>query len=79
VARASTSARHTAGRLTEDARQSAADLRARAAVTADQASTSVQQTLSDQDLRDKVLIGVAGLAVAAALGSAYQRRQNEDS
>ena len=48
-------------------------------MTADQASTSVQQTLSDQDLRDKVLIGVAGLAVAAALGSAYQRRQNEDS
>jgi glutamate synthase domain-containing protein 2 len=48
-------------------------------MTAGHASSSVQQALNDQDLRDKVLIGVAGLAVAAALGIAYQRRQNEEA
>jgi hypothetical protein len=79
VARASASARRTAGRLTDDARQSAAELTARARMTAGHASSSVQQALNDQDLRDKVLIGVAGLAVAAALGIAYQRRQNEEA
>jgi hypothetical protein len=78
VARASASARRQTARLADEARQSGADFSARAAVTADRASSSVQQALNDQDLRDKVLIGVAGLAVAAALGIAYQRRQNDD-
>jgi hypothetical protein len=79
VARASASARRQTGRLTREARQTSADLAARATVTAERASSSVQQAFNDQDFRDKILIGVAGLAVAAALGIAYQRRQDNDA
>jgi len=35
---------------------------------------SAAQTLSDSDLRDVILLGVAGTAIAAALGFAYHRR-----
>jgi gas vesicle protein len=37
-----------------------------------------QRVISDTEARDKVLLGVAGLAVAAALGIAYQKRALED-
>jgi uncharacterized protein YjbJ (UPF0337 family) len=35
------------------------------------------QSLTDQDNRDNLLLGAAGLAVVAALGVAYQRRNAE--
>jgi predicted dienelactone hydrolase len=49
-----------------------------AAVTAaDEASDMVERTReADADVRDQVLLGVAGLAVAAALSMAYQRRDD---
>jgi gas vesicle protein len=43
---------------------------------AHQASRATQ-TLLDQDTRDNLLLGTAGLAVLAALGVAYQRRNAE--
>jgi hypothetical protein len=43
---------------------------------AHQASRATQ-TLFDQDTRDNLLLGTAGLAVLAALGVAYQRRNAE--
>ena len=36
-----------------------------------------QRALNEPDSRDKLLLGVAGLAVAAALGIAYQKRLTE--
>jgi hypothetical protein len=33
-----------------------------------------QKMITETETRDKVLLGVAGLAVAAALGLAYQKR-----
>jgi hypothetical protein len=48
----------------------------RAASLPHQASR-VTQSLYDQDARDNLLLGTAGLAVLAALGVAYQRRNAE--
>ena len=42
-------------------------------------SRPIQEAVSDQESRDKLLLGAAGLAVVAALGMAYQRRQNESA
>ncbi|MGB8709747.1 MAG: hypothetical protein WCD39_08280 [Methyloceanibacter sp.] len=47
-----------------------------AASLAHQASRATQ-SLFDQDTRDSLLLGTAGLAVLAALGVAYQRRNAE--
>jgi hypothetical protein len=44
---------------------------------AENVSRPVQNVLSDQESRDKLLLGVAGAAVVAALGIAFQRRLNE--
>jgi len=38
------------------------------------AVTAVQEALPDQQMRDNLLLGVAALAVTAAVGMAYQRR-----
>jgi len=40
-------------------------------------ASRVKQSLYDQDARDNLLLGTAGLAVMAALGVAYQRRNAE--
>jgi hypothetical protein len=37
-------------------------------------ATATKETLRDEDTRNVVLIGIAGLAVAAALGIAAQKR-----
>jgi len=42
-------------------------------------STAASSMLRDPELRDKLLLGVAGLAVAAALGIACQKRLSEDA
>jgi hypothetical protein len=39
----------------------------------------VEDAFGDQEVRDKFLLGAAGLAVAAALSIAYQRRHGEHS
>ena len=44
---------------------------------ADDLSRPIQNVLSDQESRDKLLLGFAGTAVVAALGMAFQRRINE--
>jgi hypothetical protein len=52
------------------------DVPDQAASLAHQASRATQ-SLFDQDTRDNLLLGTAGLAVLAALGVAYQRRNVE--
>jgi hypothetical protein len=49
----------------------------RATSIAEEWSRPVQETLADQESRDKLLLGAAGVAVIAALGLAVQRRMNE--
>jgi hypothetical protein len=76
-AKASASARQTASALAGNAQANAREAGAMATMAAGQASSSVQAALSDQETRDKLLLGAAGLAVAAALGIAAQRRLSE--
>jgi hypothetical protein len=42
-------------------------------------AAQTHQSLGDPEIRDKVLLGAAGLAVAMALGIAFQRRVAEDA
>lgn len=72
-----------AGASKEKVRQWSADVEGavrdvpeHAASLAHQASRATQ-SLFDQDTRDNLLLGTAGLAVLAALGVAYQRRNAE--
>ena len=72
-----------AGASKEKVRQWSADVEGavrdmpdQAASLAHQASRATQ-SLFDQDTRDNLLLGTAGLAVLAALGVAYQRRNSE--
>jgi gas vesicle protein len=59
-----------------DVEEAVRDVPDRAASLAHQASRATQ-SLFDQDTRDRFLLGTAGLAVMAALGVAYQRRNAE--
>jgi hypothetical protein len=45
--------------------------------TARAGQDSLQSTLADHDVRNTLMLGLAGMAVAAALGIAYQRRAAE--
>lgn len=56
--------------ISESARRQQHDLRDEIADVA----TAAKETLRDEDTRNVVLIGIAGLAVAAALGIAAQKR-----
>jgi hypothetical protein len=93
-ASAVTRARHDIADQTSEAmsavRRAANDFGDQAARTAARVSSAAESTvrdtvsagqnlMSDTDTRDKVLLGVAGLAVAAALGIAYQKRVLEDA
>ena len=71
---ASSAAERAADTL-EGAREAAADVSNRA-VTAVQRATA--QAITDNGVRDQVLLGVAGAAVVAALGLAYQRRKPDE-
>ena len=67
----------------EDRRRSAADgankLAFRVGAVADEYSRPLQHSLADQESRDNVLLGAAGVAVVAALGIACQRRLKEQA
>jgi hypothetical protein len=69
------SATERAADTLEGAREAAANVSNRA-VTAAQRATA--QTITDNRVRDQVLLGVAGAAVVAALGIAYQRRKPDE-
>ncbi|MFL6799726.1 MAG: hypothetical protein ACJ8F3_20210 [Xanthobacteraceae bacterium] len=82
------SLRDSAGSAVRQARYDMQDIRdttgssARAAWAqvgskADEWSREAHAVMNDADMRDKLLLGAAGLAVAAALGFAWQRREDE--
>lgn len=75
----------TAGLAAEGVAESVENARAmiepipeRVASAAQRASSQLGQALDGANVRDQLLLGAAGMAVAAALGLAYQRRLSED-
>jgi hypothetical protein len=75
--RASEAARTTAERASETARKTATQISDKTAEMTNKASTALYEAIPEQETRDKLLLGTAALAVAAAVGIAYQRRQEE--
>jgi hypothetical protein len=67
------SASHLASQAINDATELARELPARVGRTIQKASLVAEDAISDSDTRDKLLFGAAGLAVATALGIAFQR------
>lgn len=65
-----------ASNLIGDTQQAATEMAARTTAIANHAPAVVKEALQDEVVRDKILLGTAALAVAAALGMAYQRRAN---
>jgi hypothetical protein len=68
------SAGDTIERLAASATEKAAERIENGREAAAYARSQFDQVTGDEDFRDKLLLGVAGLAVAAALGIAYDRR-----
>jgi hypothetical protein len=42
-------------------------------------TAAAKESLSDEDTRNTVLVGIAGVAIAAALGMACQKRMSEST
>ena len=68
-----TSVSHFASGAMDNAAEFAEEVPARAGRMIQKASLAVEDAFSDRDTRDNILLGAAGLAVAAALGIAVQR------
>jgi hypothetical protein len=68
------SATNTASRLVSETRETASELGDKTAMPATRASSAIQQTVRDEEVRDNILLGAASLAVAAALGISLARR-----
>ena len=73
----SASAAEQAAETFERAREAAAQIPDRAVNAAQRATSQLGRAVSNGEVRDQLLVGVAGLAVAAALGIAYQRRTSD--
>ena len=63
----------------DNAPKTIAQLRDQAAAAGQKASGALREIASDDDTRDSVLLGAAAVAVAAAVGLAYQRRSADEA
>jgi hypothetical protein len=63
----------------DDARQSVGQMAEAAAAAAHRASIAVSNRMPEKETRDQVLLGAAALAIAAALGIASQRGNEQDA
>jgi uncharacterized protein with PIN domain len=72
------SAAADAAETLESARAAVETMKGNGVDAAQRASAQFGRALDDRNFRDQMLLGAAGIAVAAALGLAYQRRLNED-
>jgi hypothetical protein len=66
-----------ADRTREAAGETVSQIKEKAASVADRASGALHDTFADPEIRDRMLLGAAALAVAAAVGIAYQRSQED--
>ena len=71
------SAAEQAAETFERTREAAAQIPDRAVNAAQRATSQLGRAVSNGEVRDQLLLGVAGLAVAAALGISYQRRTSD--
>ena len=74
VTRITDKASSAADQASDAGQESLAQIGATAASAADRASSIIHDAVSDPETRDRYLLGAAALAVAAAVGIAYQRR-----
>jgi hypothetical protein len=74
VTRITDKASSAAEHASETGQDSMAQIGATAAAVADGASAMINDAIYDPETRDRYLLGAAALAVAAAVGIAYQRR-----
>jgi hypothetical protein len=63
--------------MLEQAREAVSEMPQQAIIAARRAKSHLERAANDADVRDQLLLGVAGLAVAAALGIAYHRRDDD--
>jgi hypothetical protein len=73
-----TSAVDQAAEALESVREAGVNISHRAVSAGQRATSESGQTISDDQRRDQVLFGMAGLAVMAALSIAYQRRISDE-
>jgi hypothetical protein len=70
-----------AGTVIEDVSSAAASMTREAgrqvSTAGEKAATAVRDAMPEEDTRDKMLLGAAALAVIAAVGMAYQRRNEQ--
>jgi hypothetical protein len=71
------SATEQAAETVEQAREAATHIPDKAVNAAQRATRQIGRAVADEGMRDQLLLGAAGLAVAAALGVAYQRRTRD--
>ena len=72
------SAAENAGYVVERSREAATEIPGKAMDAAQRAISQIGRAVNDEGFRDQMLLGAAGLAVAAALGIAYQRRTGDE-
>jgi hypothetical protein len=72
------SAAEEAAKRIEHAREAAKHIPDQAVDAAQRARSQFDRAINDEGVRDQVLLGVAGLAVVAALGVAYQRQGRDE-
>ena len=71
------SAAETASEAVGDAREAASEIPDQAIYAAERTASQVGRAIADDNFRDQLLLGAAGLAVTAALGIAYRRRTSD--
>jgi type II secretory pathway component PulF len=72
------SAAEQAAETLEQARDAATHIPDKAVNGAQRATRQFGRAVADEGMRNQLLLGAAGLAVAAALGIAYQRRTHDE-
>jgi hypothetical protein len=72
------SAAEQAAETLEQARDAATHIPDKAVNAAQRATRHFGRAVADEGMRNQLLLGAAGLAVAAALGIAYQRRTHDE-
>ena len=71
------SAAEQAAETFEQAREAATHIPDKAVNAAQRGTRQIGRTVADEGMRDQLLLGAAGLAVAGALGIAYQRKTRD--